>query len=67
MLCRKVAIMPVLTEEAVVTARAIKNRQIVIAVFCRRLIRISWIASASASRTKPPADTVGGQTIIIPF
>jgi hypothetical protein len=59
--------MPVLAEEAVITARAIKNSQIIVAIFWFWLVSIFRVAVSSASRTKPPANTVGWQTIIIPF
>jgi hypothetical protein len=58
---------PVLAEEAVITARAIKNSQIIITVFRFGLVSIFRIAVSSAAGTKPPANTVGWQTIIIPF
>jgi hypothetical protein len=59
--------MPVLAEKAVIAARAVKNRQIVIAIFWFGLVSVFRIAISSAARTKPPTYTVGGQTIIIPF
>ncbi len=59
--------MPVLTEEAVIATSAVKNRQIIITILRRRLIGVFRIAISSAARTKPPANTVSGQTIIIPF
>jgi len=58
---------PVLAEEAVITARAIKNSQIIVAIFWFGLVSIFRIAASSAPRTEPPADAVGWQTIIIPF
>jgi hypothetical protein len=59
--------MPVLAEKAVVTAAAIENRQVGIAIFCLRFLCVLGIAVSRAAWTKPPSNTVGRQTVIVPF
>jgi len=59
--------MPVLTEETVVAACAVKNSQIIVAILRFGFIGVFRIATSSAAGTKPPANTVGWQSIIIPF
>ena len=42
MLNGETAVVPVLTEKTVITAGAIKDRQIHVSIFCRRFISIFW-------------------------